>query len=92
MGDIVAGEIDATPVCPTCSRPLTNGHRYPRVDPIPIGARVEVSSPKTPLIVGARIGKLLGYHEDGRLEVRLDGGDKVLLAADVVHQLGGKEP
>lgn len=73
--------------CPTCGAELVNGARYDLTDPIPVGARVEVSNPKSPVIVGGRIGRFVGYLADGRLEVKLDGGDLVTLPSSVVREM-----
>jgi hypothetical protein len=82
MADIVSGEIDVgAHRCPTCGRELTNGHRIAAAEPpLHAGQLVEVSNPKTPLIVGARIARFVGYLENGSAEVVLGSGEIVTIA------------
>jgi hypothetical protein len=61
-----------TEQCWACHQQLINGAAHAAAATaamlLPVGARVEIRT-----TVGSRIGRLIGYFDDGRAEVHIDG-------------------
>jgi hypothetical protein len=70
------------PCCPFCRQVLIDGAAQAAENSaavlVPIGARVEIET-----TVGTRIGRMVGYLEDGRAEVHIDGQTFAVAASAV---------